>query len=154
MKTLFIPAKCGGKVELDKKLIDKLPKRIGLITTVQFVEHLNEIKEELEKHKKKVFIGKGKQQYKGQVLGCDFSSAEDISNKVDCFLYFGTEKFHPIGVALKTRKEVFILMPVVNSISKIAKEDIEEYDKKKKIALMKFYSAIFLFLISLDILFS
>ncbi|MBW2984123.1 2-(3-amino-3-carboxypropyl)histidine synthase subunit [Candidatus Woesearchaeota archaeon] len=141
MKTLFIPAKCEGKVKLDKKIIDKLPKRIGLVTTVQFVEHLDDIKRQLEKHNKKVLIGKGKQQYKGQVLGCDFSSAESIADKVDCFLYFGSGKFHPIGLALKTKKEVFILMPVTHSFSMIDKKDIEEHEKKKKVSLMKFYSA-------------
>jgi 2-(3-amino-3-carboxypropyl)histidine synthase len=141
MKTLFIPAKCDGKVELDTKLISKLPKKIGLVTTVQFVEHLEEIKEQLEKNNKKVFIGKGKQQFKGQVLGCDFSSAETIKSKVDCFLYFGSGKFHPIGLALKTKKEVFILTPVSNAVSKITKADIDEYEKNKKVALMKFYAA-------------
>ena len=141
MKTVFIPAKCEGNVKLEKNIIDKLPKRIGLVTTVQFVDHLDDIKNQLEKHNKIVSIGKGKQQYKGQILGCDLSAAESIADKVDCFLYFGSGKFHPIGLALNTKKEVFILAPVIHSFSRIKKEDIEDYKKQRKVALMKFYSA-------------
>ena len=141
MKTLFIPAKVEGKVKITKKIIDKLPKRIGLVTTVQFIDHLYEIRDQLENYGKKVFIGKGRQEHKGQVLGCDFSSADAIKDKVDAFLYFGSGKFHPIGLALKEEKEVFIVMPVTHAFSKITKEDIEDFNKKKKVGLVKFYAA-------------
>ncbi len=141
MKTLFIPAKCKGEVKVEKKVADQLPKKIGLITTVQFVDHLPEMKTQLEKFGKEVFIGKGKQLHEGQVLGCDFSSAQSISDKVDAYLYFGTGHFHPVGLALRTDKEVYILTPIIHTFSKISKEDIAEYKKNKKVALTKLYAA-------------
>ena len=52
MKTLFIESKYKGKINLNKIKIDKLPKRLGLITTVQFVDYLNKIKNFLEKQRK------------------------------------------------------------------------------------------------------
>lgn len=65
-------------------------KRIGLLTTIQHLTVLNEVKEKLEKTGKHAEIG-------GQVLGCWFANAEKIADKVDAFLYVGSGKFHPLG---------------------------------------------------------
>ena len=46
MKTLFIPAKYTGKISLTKEMIEKLPLRIGLVSTVQFLDNLAAIKKE------------------------------------------------------------------------------------------------------------
>jgi 2-(3-amino-3-carboxypropyl)histidine synthase len=90
------------KVEV-KEIIEKAMgrlgenKRIGVITTVQHINQLPEIKRELERAGKKVLIGKGtKTKYPGQVLGCDSWAAKSIEAKVDCFLYFGGGLFHPL----------------------------------------------------------
>ncbi|MFP4655718.1 MAG: diphthamide biosynthesis enzyme Dph2, partial [Methanohalobium sp.] len=45
----------------------------------------------------------------GQVLGCNFSSA-DI-NECDEYLYIGSGEFHPIGVSLATGKPVTVADP-------------------------------------------
>ena len=57
MKQLFIEAKYRGKINI--KNIDKLTEKIGLATTVQFVDQLDDVKKQLKG--KKVFLGKGKQ---------------------------------------------------------------------------------------------
>jgi len=137
MKTLFLEAKWDGKVELDEKIIKKLPKRIGLIASVQFVEHLDEIKKKLINNKKKVILKKGKQKYRGQVLGCDFSAAD----KGKAILYIGDGSFHPLGIAIKTRKEVFCFNPITGKFSKVDKKDVEIFKKRKKAAYMKFLSS-------------
>ena len=138
MKTLFIESRYKGKVKIDKKDIAKLPSKIGLITTVQFVDNIEDIKGQLKK--KKVFVSKGKQKYKAQILGCDTTAAEKIKDKVDAFLYIGTGKFHPIALG-SLDKNIFILNPFTGKISRLDKKEVEAYQKRKKVALMKFYHA-------------
>lgn len=134
MKTLFIEAKYKGKIELNKKIITKLPERIGLVSTVQFVDQLGLIKEQLKKCNKNGLIG-------GHILGCDFSKAEKIKNKVDCFLYVGTGNFHPFGLAYTIKKPVFVYNPLDNILEKIGEKEIDGYKKRRKGALLKFLSA-------------
>jgi len=141
MKTLFIEAKYQGKINLNKIPINKLPNKIGLVSSVQFVDYLLKIKQYLQKNKRKVFLEKGKQKYKGQVLGCDLTSAEKIKKKVNAFLYIGDGRFHPLGVALKTNKKVYTFDPIGNVFSEIKKEDIEKIKKKNKAKLIKFLSS-------------
>ena len=141
MKTIFIPAKYTGKVDLSKMNVDNLPKKLGLVTTVQFLDIVDNIKKYLKKNSKEIFIGKGKQKNPGQVLGCDISTTEKIKDKVDAFLYIGSGEFHPLGVALNTKKEVFTFNPVSNVFSKINNNDIEKYKKIRKAKYVKFLHA-------------
>ena len=141
MKTVFINAKYTGKVELNKIELDKLPKKIGIVTTVQFLDTMEKITQHLEKNQKKVFIDKDKQKNKGQILGCDVSAAIKIQSKVDAFLYIGSGRFHPIGAALKTTKDVFCFNPTTNIFSKLYENEIEKYKKNKKIRYVKFLHA-------------
>jgi 2-(3-amino-3-carboxypropyl)histidine synthase len=138
MKTIFIPVKYTGKVDLTKIELNKLPKKIGIITTAQFLGTLKEIQEYLEKNNKTVLIGKDKQKNPGQVLGCDVSAAAKTQDKVDAFLYIGSGEFHPIGVALKTGKEVFIFNPATGTFSKLDNSKIENYKKDKKVRYTNF----------------
>ena len=69
--------------------------KIGLLTTVQHMTLLSDVKAMLEKAGKEAVIG-------GQVLGCWFANAEKIEEKVDAFLYVGSGRFHPLG--LKSKK--------------------------------------------------
>ena len=49
MKQLFIPVQFDEKIELSKKIIAALPKRLGLVGTTQFTNQLPQIKAQLEK---------------------------------------------------------------------------------------------------------
>ncbi len=131
MKALFIEARSTKKIKLDK--INQLPKRIGLVSTIQFSNQLNLVKKQLENKGKKVFIGKPNKHAieLGQVLGCDVSSATNIQNKVDCFLYIGTGEFHAIGIALQVSKPVFKYNPFTNKLTKVSEKEIKLYQKKK-----------------------
>ncbi|MBL7169433.1 MAG: diphthamide biosynthesis enzyme Dph2 [Candidatus Aenigmarchaeota archaeon] len=104
-------------------------KKIGLVTSVQFVKAMNEVKEYLEKNGKEVFVHKTLK-YPGQVLGCCVYSAEAIEDKVDAFVYVGAGKFHPLGVAIKVDKLVFSLDLEKNEIISLEKEKMK-YLKKK-----------------------
>ena len=138
MKIVFIPTKYTGKVELDKLELDKLPKKIGIVTTAQFLDKSKYIIKYLEKNQKEVFIDKDKQKNKGQILGCDVSAAIKIQDKVDAFLYIGSGSFHPIGLALRTNKDVFQFNPATNVFSKLDNKEIEQYKKIKKAKYVKF----------------
>lgn len=139
MKTIFIECRWKGKINF--KSADKLPKRTGLITTVQFAGQIEIIKKEIEKTGRKCFLSKGIQCHEGQVLGCESSAAESIKDKVDAFLYIGTGEFHPINVFLKTGKPVMIFNPISGKIEDIKRDEIEKIEKRKNAAYAKFLNA-------------
>lgn len=108
-----------------EKNIEKINyKRIGLITTLQFVDSLEKVKEFLESKGKIVEVGKGKNDkrklYSGQILGCDITNAKQIENKVDCFLFIGSGRFHPLG--LENEKSLFVLDIEKNSLEELNRE--------------------------------
>ena len=113
--TLYIEVKSKNSI---KQVIQKAMSyftswtKIGLVTTVQHVQQLEEVKNLLNDVGKISFIGDaGHAKYPGQVLGCDFSNAEIISEKVDSFLFIGGGTFHAVGVALATEKPTIIADP-------------------------------------------
>lgn len=130
MKILHIHAKAVIDIKLPDKELKKLPKNIGLVTTVQHLHKLADVQAQLPDS----IIG-------GQILGCDVSAAEKINNKVDAFLFIGSGVFHPLAVALKTKKPVFCWNPFVKELRTVDKKDIEAYEKKKKVSLTKFLSS-------------
>jgi len=112
---LYIEAK--SHLTLKPALKKALPllkawKRIGLVTTVQHVEHLNEVRKMLVAAGKAVAIGDAcKLKYAGQVIGCDYSNARVVSEAVDGFLFLGGGRFHALGVALATSKPTVVADP-------------------------------------------
>ncbi|MBI3027232.1 diphthamide synthesis protein [Candidatus Woesearchaeota archaeon] len=141
MKIMMVEARYKGKINLSNLDLNILPKTIGLATTVQFLDYVDEIRQYLEKHGKDVFIDKERQKYEGQLLGCDVGGAEKIKDNVDAFLYIGTGIFHPLGIALSIEKEVFCYDPISAVTSKIDAKEVENYNKKRKGAYLKFLEA-------------
>jgi 2-(3-amino-3-carboxypropyl)histidine synthase len=140
MKTLFIEARYSGKTEFRNIRTAELPKRVGLVASVQFVSHLPALKGFLaERHK--VMIGRGRQKHAGQVLGCDASAASAVKGAVDAFLYLGDGKFHPIAVAIDTGKPVFCFNPISRDFRQLDSREVERYKKRKKGALLRFLNA-------------
>jgi len=103
-----------AKISIKEAVTTALPyleswSKIGLVTTVQHVHQLDEAKNLLEAAGKTVFVGDaGRVKYAGQVLGCDFSNAQTVSEKVEAYLFVGGGRFHAIGVALATEKPTII----------------------------------------------
>ena len=125
-----------------KKNLANIPNKIGLLTTVQHISQLGKVKEFLESKGKKAYTGKSKKtSYPGQVLGCDFEAANSITEDVDKFLYIGTGRFHPLGVVMYTGKEVMAINPITKETRTYTKKDTEKIEKKRKGALLKFYSS-------------
>ena len=90
-----------------------LPKRVGLLTTTQYRHWLSPIKEHLEDLGHEVRIGEPDKRvaYAGQLLGCDYHTAQVVARDVDGYLYIGTGEFHPLGVAFLTDKPIIIADP-------------------------------------------
>jgi 2-(3-amino-3-carboxypropyl)histidine synthase len=89
--------------------------KIGLATTVQHVQMLNQAREILVNAGKTVIIGEaGHVPYAGQVIGCDYSNVKSIADEVDAFLFLGGGIFHALGIALSTSKPTIVADPYDN----------------------------------------
>ena len=137
----MVESRYKGKINLSNLDASALPKNIGLATTVQFIDFVDEIVKFLENKGKIIFIDKMKQKYGGQLLGCDTGATEKIKDNADAFLYIGTGIFHPLGIALNIDKDVFCYDPIHAIMSKIDKTQVEKYNKKRKGAYLKFMEA-------------
>jgi len=84
-------------------------ERISLVTTIQFAHCLEKVREFLESRGKKVHMGSAGKLKGGQILGCDFSNAKKLEDKVDCFLFIGSGRFHPLGLQETVSKPVLFL---------------------------------------------
>lgn len=136
--TLYYPWKIDANViQPLKENLDKLSKfkNIGLITSINFAHLLKEVEQFLEKKNKKVFTSKGRKvKEDGQILGCDLGSALRIENKVDCFLYIGSGKFHPLGVGLESSKPVFVLNLEDDNLVEL---DADKFERQRMVAIGK-----------------
>jgi len=110
-----------------EKEFDKLEKfkKIGLITSLQFVKTIPSVKKFLEDKGKKVFVSKsGTERYDAQILGCRIDAGKNIENEVDAFLCISAGKFYPLGLVMNTDKPVFNL--------DLEKRQIHDLEEKKK----------------------
>ncbi len=88
-------------------------KRIGILTSIQHMELLSDIKSLLEGQGKEAIIG-------GQMLGCWTANADKIQERVDAFLFVGSGEFHPLALS---GKPVYKL--------DLERREIEEVDAEK-----------------------
>jgi 2-(3-amino-3-carboxypropyl)histidine synthase len=113
--TVYVEARATVTVvEVVEKSVVLLSKycKIGLATTVQHVQTLDEAREILVRAGKTVVIGDaGQANYPGQVLGCDYSNVKSVANDVEAFLFIGGGRFHALGIALSTSKPTIIADP-------------------------------------------
>ena len=110
---LEMPSKLK-EVKLVKEDVKKLGKTVVLASSVQYIHLLGKVKEILEENDIKVHIGEGDERikYPGQVLGCNYSVIKGIpEKKVDSYLYVGSGRFHPLGIALSVDKPLFEFEP-------------------------------------------
>ncbi|UCD73253.1 MAG: diphthamide biosynthesis enzyme Dph2 [Candidatus Bathyarchaeota archaeon] len=92
-------------------------QKIGLATTVQHVPSLQIVKRFLEEKGLTPIIGKkrGKIKYDGQILGCDYSTMQDIDDSVDIFLLIGS-MFHALGATLTLSRNIILADPYQNRV--------------------------------------
>ncbi len=95
-----------------------LPERVGLLATIQYIDLIPEATRILESLGKKAIVGMGDRRtmYPGQVLGCNCTAAENVTDDVDCFLYIGEGDFHPLAAAFGAGKNVFVINPITGEL--------------------------------------
>jgi 2-(3-amino-3-carboxypropyl)histidine synthase len=124
--TVYVEARATVAVaEVLEKAVPLLSKygKIGLATTVQHVQTLDEAREVLVRAGKTVVVGDaGRVNYSGQVIGCDYSNVRSVANGVDAFLFVGGGRFHALGIALSTSKPTVIADPYENRVYSINEE--------------------------------
>jgi len=148
--TIYVEARAtlniNTAVEKALPMLEKWHK-IGLATTVQHVQTLDEVRETLILAGKTVAIGDTRRlSYPGQVIGCDYSNAISIAKDVEAFLFVGGGLFHALGVALSTSKPTIVVDPYDNTAFSVDKEaekvfkqrwaSIEEARKGKTFAVL------------------
>ncbi|HIE34405.1 MAG TPA: hypothetical protein EYP86_04640 [Candidatus Altiarchaeales archaeon] len=133
VNTIFIPCYSNADplppVRKALRIIGEY-KSIGIISTVQHSDKLERVGKFLEENGKNAVIG-------GNVLGCDVDNAMAIERDIDCFLYIGSGKFHPISIALKTEKPVFVANPISNSVGRISEDEKRAYNRRRKGRILK-----------------
>ena len=116
--TIYIEAR--ATVAVDKAVEQSLSflkdyKTVGLATSVQHLQLLDQAREILTRAGKTVIIGdSGQMGYPGQVSGCNYSNVKSIADEVEAFLFVGGGMFHAIGIALGTSKPTIIADPYDN----------------------------------------
>ena len=116
--TIYVEAR--ATVTVEKAVKKSLPllsnyTKIGLATSVQHLQALNQAREILIRAGKTVIIGdSGQMSYAGQVSGCNYSNVKSIADEVEAFLFVGGGMFHALGIALSTSKPTFIADPYDN----------------------------------------
>jgi 2-(3-amino-3-carboxypropyl)histidine synthase len=113
--TLYVEARATLKVDSTvEKALPLLEKwrKIGLATTVQHVQALDEVREMLIRSGKTVVVGDTRRlSYPGQIVGCDYSNVISIAKDVEAFLFLGGGQFHALGVAISTSKPTVVADP-------------------------------------------
>ena len=132
-----------------KKSLENLKqfKKIGLVSSVQHVHELKNVKKFYEDNSIKVIIPskKGYAHYDGHVVGCEYNSLKLIENEVDAYLVIGNT-FHSLGASLSIKKPVILLDVYNNEITdmtylrtKVIKQRyaaIELFKQAKKIGIL------------------
>ncbi|HWQ20988.1 MAG TPA: diphthamide biosynthesis enzyme Dph2 [Methanotrichaceae archaeon] len=118
---IFLEARMGSDLaEAAENAVPLLrSRRVGLATTVQHVHKLGRAVDVLKRHGIEALIGPAcsRAKYPGQVLGCSYCTASALD--VDEYLFLGTGKFHPLGIALATGKRVIATDPVTGLAEEI-----------------------------------
>jgi 2-(3-amino-3-carboxypropyl)histidine synthase len=116
--TIYVEAR--ATVTINKVVEQSLPllsgyNTVGLATSVQHLQTLNQARIILTRAGKTVIIGDtGQMEYPGQVSGCNYSNVKSISNEAEAFLFIGGGMFHALGIALGTSKPTLIADPYDN----------------------------------------
>lgn len=112
--------------------IPDLPKKVGLVTTIQYVKELERIRQELEDMGHEVFLGApgNVSKYMGQVTGCDVKNATSISHEVGGFVFIGGSRFHSIKIAVDCEKPVWMINEG-GGVQKISVDEINRELRKR-----------------------
>jgi 2-(3-amino-3-carboxypropyl)histidine synthase len=95
-----------------------LPAKLGLVASIQHLDLVPALTRELASLGHTLVVGTGDRRlaYAAQALGCNYTSAESITADVDAFLFLGTGRFHPLGLAFAVDRPVYSLDPLQGTL--------------------------------------
>jgi 2-(3-amino-3-carboxypropyl)histidine synthase len=131
-----------AKIEIQQALTAALPllenyTKIGLTTSIQHIDALTDAKQFLVGAGKTVQVSDaGHLPHPGQVIGCNYSNAKIIADKVDAFLFIGGGIFHALGIAPGTSKPTIIADPYDNRAYSIT-DQAERLLKQRYASIME-----------------
>lgn len=138
MKLHFIPVRYKLPVTLPEELIQKLPEKLVLFTTAQYMDQLQEFKKQLEDAGKQVELFRPKHSVtEGHLLGC---GVEKWDTHAEAFLFVGDGLFHPKALVINNPQPVWCYDPKRDEYFVMKDEDIERAKNKQKAALKSFYT--------------
>lgn len=121
-------------------------EKVGLVFSINFREAFQKTRDYLRSKGKEVFTSRGNRAEEGQILGCDVAAGLDIEEKVDCFLYIGSGRFHPLGLYLKTDRPVYVMD---FEEGEILEPDFDQFERQRHAVMGKAQDAeVFAVLIS------
>lgn len=124
--TIYVEARAAANVnQAVEKALPLLSSysKIGLATSVQHLQTLNETRELLVRAGKTVIIAEaGHVGHAGQVIGCDYSNVKSIADEVEAYLFVGGGFFHALGIALSTSKPTFVADPYDNRAFSVSED--------------------------------
>ncbi len=110
----------GDPVALAGTLADSsIPRHLGVVFSVQHLPLAGSLSAALAGRGFDVHLGRGDRRlaYAAQALGCNYTSAEAVEKEVEAFLFVGTGRFHPLGLALAVDRPVWALDPLQNLLT-------------------------------------
>jgi 2-(3-amino-3-carboxypropyl)histidine synthase len=144
---LFISAKYAKKVLVPSSIIGKLPQKLMIFSSIQFLDQLPDVIKQLEQKGKKIiavesknFLYDGMVSEKGQLLGCnaEIFDAKNYGGKFDAFIYIGDGMFHPQALLVNNRKDVYCYDPKNKELNVLKKELHDHIQKRKKGSILQF----------------
>jgi 2-(3-amino-3-carboxypropyl)histidine synthase len=111
-------------------------KNVGLLATAQHLASLGKVRKFLERDGKTVLVGKGSKVEEGQVLGCNYSSANIVEKGADCFIFIGSGNFHLTGLAKRTGKTIFFVDADNGKFSRFS-IDVKKEELKRQLRIEK-----------------
>ncbi|HEV2317493.1 MAG TPA: diphthamide biosynthesis enzyme Dph2 [Thermoplasmata archaeon] len=95
-----------------------LPRKLGLVASVQHLDLVEPLRAALGRAGFSIPLERGDRRlaYAAQALGCNYSSSEAVASQVDAFLFLGTGRFHPLGLALATARPVWSFDPLQRTL--------------------------------------
>ncbi len=101
-----------------EKAIPLLSGTVGVVTTAQHMHYLDAIISFLRSRGVEALYSRGDRRLGGfaQLLGCDYTSARDMEDRVDSFLYVGDGDFHPIGLVMLSDRPLIAANPMNGTV--------------------------------------
>ncbi len=114
------------------KAIPLLTPPVGVLTNSQHGPALPAIQEFLAARGVPSHIGRGDRRltFTGQVLGCNYTSADEVADRVESFLFVGSGMFHPLAVAMGSKKPVIAANPFTGEVVNM-KEEADKFLRQR-----------------------